>query len=139
MNAAAGALVVHEGRLLLLRRSIEPWRGAWCAPGGFCDEGEDVAAAAIREAREEAGLEIELTGYLGQWVDEYVAGTDEGDDPAYCCVAYFHARVVGHPAPRADGVEMAELGWFAPDDLPRPLAPSPGHGEEIYAAWAASP
>lgn len=138
MHAASGAMIVHEGKLLLLRRSIEPWRGAWCAPGGFCDEGEDAAAAAVREAREEAGLAIEVTGYVGQWVDEYAAGSDEGDDPTYCCVSYFHARVVGDPHPQADGVEMAEVGWFDPDDLPRPLAPAPGHGEEIYAAWRGS-
>jgi 8-oxo-dGTP diphosphatase len=137
MNAASGACVVHDGKLLLLRRSLEPWRGAWCAPGGFCDEGEDVAAAALREAREEAGLEIELTGYLGQWVDEYTPGSDEGDDPSYCCVSYFHARVVGDPTPRIDGVEMDDWGWFGPDELPRPLAP-PRHGEEIYGAWARS-
>lgn len=136
MNAAAGALVVHDGKLLLLRRSIEPWLGAWCAPGGFCDAGEDVAAAAIRETREEAALEIELTGYLGQWVDVYTPGADDGDDPSYCCVSYFHAQVVGDPTPRLDDVEMDDWGWFGPDELPRPLAPAPGHGEEIYAAWA---
>lgn len=135
MSSAAGALVVHDGKLLLLRRAIEPWRGAWCAPGGFCDEGEDVAAAAIREAREEAGVEIELTGYHGQWVDQYTPGSDDGDDPSYCCVTYFRARVVGEPAPQADGAEMSEWGWFAPDELPRPLAPEL-HGEEIYGSWA---
>lgn len=137
MSSASGALIERDGKLLLLRRAIEPWRGAWCAPGGFCDEGEDVAAAAIREAREEAGLEIEITGYLGQWVDEYYAPGEDGDDASYCCVSYLHARVVGDAEPRVDGVEMDEVGWFAPDELPRPLAP-PARGEEIYAAWAAS-
>jgi 8-oxo-dGTP diphosphatase len=138
MSSAGGALVVHEDRLLLLRRAIDPWRGAWCGPGGFCGEGEDVASAVVREAREEAGIEIELTGYLGQWVDEYAPGSDVGDDPGYCCVSYFHARVVGDPRPRADGVEMTEWGWFEAGDLPRPLAPAPGNGEAIYAAWRES-
>jgi ADP-ribose pyrophosphatase YjhB (NUDIX family) len=137
MNSAAGALIVRGGKLLLLRRALEPWRGAWCAPGGFCDEGEGVAAAAIREAREEAGLEIEITGYLGQWVDEYTPAAAGGGDPSYCCVSYLHARVVGDAEPRVDGVEMDDYGWFAPDELPRPLAPTL-HGEEIYAAWARS-
>ena len=137
MNSAAGALIVHDGKLLLLRRAIEPWRGAWCAPGGFCVEGEDVAAAAIRETREEAGIEIGITGYLGQWVDAYAPLGDDGDDPSYCCVSYLHARVVGDPQLRVDGIEMDDAGWFAPDDLPRPLAPAV-HGEEIYAAWARS-
>ena len=137
MNVAAGALVVADGKLLLLRRSIDPWRGAWCAPGGFCDEGEDLASAVVRETREEAGIEIEVTGYLGQWVDEYRPGSDEGDDPTYACVSYFHARVVGEARPQADGVEMSEWGWFEPDALPQPLAPAPGNGAAIYAAWRA--
>jgi ADP-ribose pyrophosphatase YjhB (NUDIX family) len=136
MNSAAGALIVHDGKLLLQRRAIEPWLGAWCAPGGFCDAGEDLASAAVREAFEEAGLRIELTGYLGQWVDVYYAGTDDGADPSYACVSYFHARVVGSPEVRID-VESDAIGWFDPDDLPRPLAP-PGNGEEIYAAWRKS-
>jgi 8-oxo-dGTP diphosphatase len=137
MNAAAGAMVVHDGRLLLLRREIEPWRGAWCAPGGFSDEGEELVATAVRETREEAGLEIEVTGYLGQWVDEYRAGTADGDDPSYCCVSYFHARVVDSADARPDGVEMSDWGWFEPDRLPRPLAPAV-NGERIYAAWRES-
>jgi ADP-ribose pyrophosphatase YjhB (NUDIX family) len=137
MSSAVGALVEHEGKLLLLRRAIEPWAGAWCAPGGFCDEGESLADAAVREAFEEAGLRIELTGYLGQWVDEYSPGTDDGVDAEYCCVSYFHARVAGDPEPCADGVEMVEWGWFGPDELPRPLAPT-GNGERIYAAWRES-
>jgi 8-oxo-dGTP diphosphatase len=137
MSSAGGAMIVHDGKLLMQRRAIEPWLGAWCVPGGFCDEGEDAESAAVREAYEEAGVRIELTGYLGQWVDLYRPGTDDGDDPAYCCVSYFHARVVGSPEPRVDGVESDEVGWFAPDELPRPLAP-PGNGERIYAAWRTS-
>jgi 8-oxo-dGTP diphosphatase len=133
MSSAAGAMIVHDGKLLLQRRAIEPWRGAWCAPGGFCDEGEDLEAAAVREALEEAGVHVELTGYLGQWVDLYTPGTDDGGDPAYCCVTYFHARVLGDLEVRIDS-ESDDIGWFAPDELPRPLAP-PGNGERIYAAW----
>jgi ADP-ribose pyrophosphatase YjhB (NUDIX family) len=133
MSSAAGAMIVHDGRLLMQRRAIEPWLGAWSVPGGFCDEGEDVEAAAVREAYEEAGVRIELTGYVGHWVDLYRPGTDEGDDPTYCCVSYFHARVLGPPELRIDS-ESDDVGWFAPDELPRPLAPS-GNGEKIYAVW----
>jgi hypothetical protein len=71
-------------------------------------------------------------------VDEYAPAGEDGADASYCCVSYLHARLVGDGVePRVDGVEMDAFGWFAPDELPRPLAP-PGHGEEIYAAWAAS-
>ena len=46
--------------LLFLRRAIEPGYGLWVFPGGYVDRGEEVYAAALREAREEAGLEIRL-------------------------------------------------------------------------------
>lgn len=131
---AAAALVVHESRLLLLRRGIEPWRGEWCAPGGFCDGDEHPIAAAEREALEEAGLRVRVTGYLGHWIDEYGPGSDDGVDPEHVAVSYYHARVVGSPELRVDAAEMLEGGWFPPDGLPEPLAPA-GNGERIYAAW----
>src|SRR5262249_45981838 len=48
------------GRIVLVRRAIEPGYGKWVFPGGYVDRGERVIDAAIREAREEAGLEIRL-------------------------------------------------------------------------------
>ncbi len=69
---AAGVLVEDEaGRLLLLRRSQEPARGAFGFPGGFVDAGESVDAAIRRETREETGLEIEELEYLGGWPNLY--------------------------------------------------------------------
>lgn len=134
MNSAACALVVHDDKLLLQRRAIEPWLGSWCAPGGFCSEGEDACSAAVRETFEEVGVRIEVTAYLGHWVAEYSPGSDDGLDPAYCAVSYFHARLADDAEPRVDGVESSEWGWFAPDELPHPLAP-PANAEAIYAAW----
>ena len=69
-SRAAAALVVHEGRLLLTRRALEPWFGLWCAPSGFCDGPEHPATTAERETLEEVGLRVHVTGYLGHWVDE---------------------------------------------------------------------
>jgi ADP-ribose pyrophosphatase YjhB (NUDIX family) len=50
--------VDHEGRLVLLRRGIEPGRGAWAQPGGFLEVDETVTEAAIRETHEETGLTV---------------------------------------------------------------------------------
>ena len=47
-------------RIVLVRRAIEPGYGLWVFPGGYVDQGEEVTAAAIREAREESGLEIRI-------------------------------------------------------------------------------
>ena len=45
---------------MLVRRAIEPGYGLWVFPGGYVDRGEEVKTAAIREAREEAGLEVRI-------------------------------------------------------------------------------
>src|SRR5947209_5760204 len=70
----AGALVVCDARLLLVRRANEPWRGDWDVPGGFCEPGEHPIHAAAREVLEETGLTIRIEGLLGIWADIYERG-----------------------------------------------------------------
>src|SRR5205823_3900987 len=64
-KVAAGILVQQDGGLLLLRRAIEPGYGRWVFPGGFVDRGEHPEEAALREAREEAGVEVAVHGLVG--------------------------------------------------------------------------
>ena len=59
-KVVVGALAVHEGKVLLCRRAIEPRYGYWTLPAGFMENGETVAQAALRETLEEAGARIEL-------------------------------------------------------------------------------
>lgn len=54
-----GAVVVHDSRVLLVQRSTEPAKGQWSIPGGLIDVGESLAAAVVREVREETGLHVE--------------------------------------------------------------------------------
>jgi 8-oxo-dGTP diphosphatase len=64
-KVASGVVLPYDGGIVLVRRAIEPRLGKWVFPGGYVDRGESVEAAAIREAREEAGLTVRLTRLLG--------------------------------------------------------------------------
>src|SRR3546814_1008099 len=59
-----GAVVSHDGRILLCRRAIEPRRGFWTIPAGYLEERETAEAGAMREAQEEACADITLDGLL---------------------------------------------------------------------------
>ena len=58
----AGALIHRGGRFLVVKRAAEPNLGAWAFPGGRVEPGETPEEAAVREAKEEVGLDIELEG-----------------------------------------------------------------------------
>ena len=106
----ASALVVRDGRVLLGRRSIEPHKDLWDVPGGFLEPWEDPLDGVRREVLEETGYEIEPGEVLAILVDVY-------DDPSvYTFNVYYLARIVGGEPRPAD--DVAELGWFGPDELP---------------------
>jgi 8-oxo-dGTP diphosphatase len=64
-KVAVGTIIAMEdSRLVLVRRAIEPGYGLWVFPGGFVDRGEELTKAAMREAREESGLEVRLDGLV---------------------------------------------------------------------------
>ena len=62
---AADAVILFEGGIVLIQRDRPPYAGCYALPGGFVEIGESIEAAAIREAREETGLETEVVASLG--------------------------------------------------------------------------
>jgi len=66
---AADALIIYKGKLVLIRRKNPPFEGLFALPGGFVEVGEKVEDAAVREAKEETGLDIRLIKLLGVYSD----------------------------------------------------------------------
>ena len=105
----AGAVVAHEGRVLLCKRAIEPRRGYWTLPAGYMELGETVEEGAAREAREEAEAEIALEGLLAIYSISRIGQVQ----------LIFRARFADPARPHfAAGEESEEVGLFAWDDIP---------------------
>lgn len=107
------SLIVHDGgRFLALKRAMEPRAGLWEVPGGFCDGWEEPAAAAVREGREELGVEVTLGEFVGMYVGSY---DFQGERlPVLDC--FFLATLDGARV-TLDPRESSALAWF---DLDRP-------------------
>ena len=107
-------LVVHVvaergGRVLLMRRAIEPRLGAWTMPGGFMEIDESVEECAVREAMEETGVAVRLLQLLGVYSKPAPPG------PGIVSIAY-RGRVTGGRA--SPGREALEVRWFRPEEIP---------------------
>jgi ADP-ribose pyrophosphatase YjhB (NUDIX family) len=106
-KVAVGTIITDsEGRIVLVRRAIEPGYGKWVFPGGFIDRGETVEDAAVREAREECGLDVRLDRLIN--VYSY-PGT------AVIIIAYKATAIGGCLGCDDEGLE-AQL--FEPDRIP---------------------
>ena len=100
--------------MLVTRRAVEPWAGWWELPGGFQDFGEHPAETAIREAHEEVGLEVTLTGLIGV----YLHTASERDVRQ---VVTYVGIADGDPVP--DPAEVTEWRWVDPESPPEPMVP----------------
>lgn len=101
----------EEPGVVLIRRKNPPQ--GWALPGGFVDYGESLEAAAVREAREETSLDVEL-------VRQFHTYSDPSRDPrGHTVSTVFIARALGAPAGADDAMEAR---IFRPDELPGPIA-----------------
>jgi len=111
-KVAAAVLVERDGRVLLVRRINEPFRGLWTLPAGFVDAGEDPARAAERECLEETGLTVRVTRVL-----DVIAGREHPRGADFVIV--YHAEIVAGDLQAGDDADLAD--WFERSSLP-PLA-----------------
>ena len=115
---AVGAVVVDQGRVLLVRRGREPLKGHWSLPGGMLEVGEPLTAGVVREVREETGLTVQPLE-LVELLDRIHR---DGDRIRYhYVIADYLCRVVGgtlKAASDADAVRWVERSeWIGTDAL----------------------
>ena len=105
-----GVLIEHAGRLVLIRRGHPPHQGQWTLPSGFIEADESVEHAAVREAREETGLNIALDELFG------VYSFPEGP-PRSGLIIFYRAHPT-NPADLQAGDDASEAAFFAATELP---------------------
>ena len=126
----AGALVVRQGRVLLAKRAIEPFKGCWDIPGGFLNEGEHPEDGARREILEETGLRVRLVKCHGMYMDRYGSSSAA----KWTLNIYYLAEPVDDTGPCAAD-DASELAWFTPGELPARMAFK--HEDQVLADWRA--
>ena len=115
LNPAPGAGVIlrRGGKVCLVRRKFPPKQDQWSLPTGFMEWDEDVATTAVREAREETGLDVKLTG-----VYAVETGVLPPDQPVV--VVFYSAEETGGRLCAGD--DAAEAGFYRPDRPPGKIA-----------------
>ncbi|HEX2172842.1 MAG TPA: NUDIX hydrolase [Dehalococcoidia bacterium] len=101
-----GTLPIRDGRVLLLRRGIEPRLGAWTFPAGFLELGETVEEAACRETFEECQVRIRLDALLNVYSRPQIGIVN---------IVYLASILDGTPCVNPEALEFGE---FAPDEIP---------------------
>jgi ADP-ribose pyrophosphatase YjhB (NUDIX family) len=107
-KVGAAVLAEQDGRVLLIKRAMDPGRGSWCLPGGFMEIGETPQETAIRECKEESGFDVEIPGLIDVFYYEDYRGSG--------VLIMYKGEIVGGQAHPSDDAE--EVGFFGPDELP---------------------
>jgi ADP-ribose pyrophosphatase YjhB (NUDIX family) len=109
MVVASDVIIQHKGKILLIKRGIEPYKGMPCLPGGRHKEDERIEETAKREVKEETGLDVELKEILGVY-------SDPSRDPrAHTLSVVFIADSNTDQAKAGD--DAASFEWIEPEKI----------------------
>jgi len=110
-----GTVIVQDGKLVLVKRGVEPGKGKWSIPGGAVELGETVRDTAMREAKEECGLDIELVEDTPMdAIDNMIMGENERLRYHYVLLQFL-ARPRGGTL-RAGG-DVTEVRWVPLEEV----------------------
>lgn len=117
-----GAVVFHEGKVLLIERGQEPLKGWWTVPGGLVETGERLETAVRRETLEETGLTVNPVAVAA--VFQHITPDVEGrTEFHYVIVDYLCELEAGTVQAASD---VAQAGWFTPEEAKQRLKMAPG-------------
>jgi len=108
-----GAIIIQDSRVLLVKRAHPPLQAQWSIPGGVLEVGELIREAAIREAREETGLEVEPGDLLGVY-DRILRNPEQRVQYHYVLIDFL-CRATGGELKAAS--DASEVRWFAREEL----------------------
>ena len=109
-----GAVIVRDGRVLLVRRDTEPLRGEWSVPGGMLELGETLHEGVRREALEETGMDVE-PGEVLDVFDSIFTDPLGRTEYHYVLIDYLCRAVSGEAQA---GSDVSDVRWVAPEALP---------------------
>lgn len=109
------AIVIKDGRVLLVKRQNVHGSGSWSTPGGHLEFGETPEQCAIRETEEEVDIQITNVHFVAVTNDIF-----RENGKHYITLWMAGVYISGEPRVAAD-YEIADLGWFEWDNLPTPL------------------
>jgi len=110
-----GAVVLQDGKLILVKRRAEPGKGRWSIPGGTVHLGEKVRDATIREAKEESGLDIEIVEDRPMDVFDSIITDDRGRTKYHFTLLEFLTRPKGGTLKAAE--DASEARWVSLEEV----------------------
>ena len=110
-SVTVDGVIIKDGKVLLIKRKNEPFKGRWALPGGFVEYGETVEQAVLREVKEETGIDAEIKKLVGVY-------SDPRRDPRGHTISIAFLLAARGAATAAAGDDAIDAKFFDLDNLP---------------------